>query len=98
MPSAPSETFLLPRVFVLYRRIDETGVSGTGIVAHGVQWTDGTVAVRWLGENPSTVIWDNIDKAMAVHGHDGKTVVVWGPGLVRAMAPPSPYASNGAGS
>lgn len=65
-----------PEPFALYRHQDVTGVSGEGTVAHGVQFTDGTVVIRWLGAKPSTVIWASMDDAMAVHGHDGKTQVV----------------------
>ena len=66
-----------PRPFALHRGQDVTGVSGTGTVAHGVQFADGTVVIRWLGEFASTVVWDSLDAAMKVHGHDGKTRVVW---------------------
>lgn len=65
------------RTFRLLRDRDVSGVSGTGIVAEGVQFTDGTVAIRWLTEKASTVIWANLDDAMSIHGHDGATQVVW---------------------
>lgn len=63
--------------FALHREQDVTGVSGTGTVAHGVRFADGRVVIRWLGDKPSTVMWDSLDDAMSVHGHDGKTQVVW---------------------
>jgi HNH endonuclease len=66
-----------PLPFALYRRTDETGVSGEGTVAYGVQFADGTVVIRWLGDYASTVVWDSLDKAMQVHGHRGSTRVVW---------------------
>jgi len=66
-----------PRPFALYRHQDVTGVSGTGSVAHGVQFADGQVVIRWLGPSPSTVVWNSLDDAMKVHGHGGKTHVVW---------------------
>jgi hypothetical protein len=62
-------------VFHLVRHEDVSGVSGTGRVAEGVEFTDGPVVIRWFGDNPSTVIWESLDAAMAVHGHDGRTVV-----------------------
>jgi len=37
---------LRARRFYLDRRTDVSGVSGTGIVAHGVVWPDGTVTIR----------------------------------------------------
>jgi len=66
-----------PRLFVLDRRTDVSGVSGTGVVAEGVRFTDGTVALRWLGAHPSTAVWPDLDEVRAVHGHDGATVVRW---------------------
>ena len=66
-----------PKPFALYRSTDVTGVSGEGTVAHGAQFADGTVVIRWLGEYASTVIWDSLDAAINVHGHDGRTRVVW---------------------
>ena len=67
-----------PRPFKLIRHTDVTGVSGTGFVAEGVQFSDGRVALRWTGSaHASTVIWDSIEDAIAIHGHDGATEVVW---------------------
>jgi hypothetical protein len=66
-----------PRPFALWRQTDVTGVSGEGTVAHGVQFADGQVVIRWLGKYASTVVWESMDAAMKVHGHDGKTRVVW---------------------
>jgi hypothetical protein len=66
-----------PLAFALRRQQDVTGVSGTGTVAHGTQFPDGQVVLRWTGEYASTVIWESIDAAMHVHGHDGKTTVAW---------------------
>jgi hypothetical protein len=65
------------RTFTLRRDVDETGVSGTGDVAEGVQFSDDVVVIRWKGEHASTVVWPSIESAMAIHGHDGKTRVVW---------------------
>lgn len=66
-----------PRRFHLQRDHDVTGVSGTGRVADGIVWSDGTVSVRWLGERPSTVFWDELADAVHVHGHGGHTRIVW---------------------
>ncbi len=67
------------RPFHLYRRVDETGVSGTGIVAEGVMFGDGTVAMRWCvpGKPKSTTVYATIDDVRAIHGHDGLTTVLW---------------------
>jgi hypothetical protein len=66
-----------PRLFALDRREDVTGASGTGRVALGVQWPDGTCVIRWQTELRSTVVYDNVADLVAIHGHDGRTVVTW---------------------
>lgn len=66
-----------PRPFALYRIEDETGVSGTGVVAQGAVFEDGTVALRWLTERRSTAVYASIEDVEAVHGHGGRTRVVW---------------------
>lgn len=63
------------RLFLLRRVEDETGVSGTGIVAEGVQFSDGTVALRWRSHIKSTAIYESIRACEAIHGHGGKTRV-----------------------
>lgn len=65
------------RRFHLVRRLDHSGVSGTGIVAEGIQWTDGSVVIRWLSDVASTAVWDDLDTMLTVHGHGGDTKVVW---------------------
>ena len=66
-----------PRRFTLVRDHDPTGVTGTGHVADGVQWPDGTATVRWASDRASTVHWDRIEDAIAIHGHGGATRIVW---------------------
>jgi hypothetical protein len=63
--------------FRLLRHRDLSGVSGTGIVAEGVEFSDGAVAIRWLGEHPSTVAWNDIRHMEAIHGHGGDTEIVF---------------------
>ncbi len=71
-------TLVFAQPFLLVRDVDVTGVSGEGIVADGVLWPDGTVSVRWRGDQPSVVFWDNGMEAVAeIHGHDGKTRAVF---------------------
>jgi hypothetical protein len=44
----------------------------------GVQFTDGTVAVRWLTETRSTSLWDNLESLIKIHGHpEYETVFKW---------------------
>ncbi len=68
------------RRFLLQRDTDVTGVSGTGIVAEGVEFSeDGLVVLRWIGGFPTSVVFHDrgIESVIAVHGHDGATRVVW---------------------
>lgn len=66
------------RLFQLLRDEDISGVSGTGTVAEGVEFSDGRVVVRWVvGGHRSIVVWDSIGDVEAVHGHGGSTIVVW---------------------
>jgi hypothetical protein len=68
-----------PRPFGLYRRQDETGVSGTGVVAVGVEFPDGMVVLRWTSAFPTSVVFHErgIESVEAIHGHGGKTQIVW---------------------
>ena len=65
------------RLFWLVRDIDETGVSGTGTVAEGVIFSDGTCAMRWLSHWTSTAIYGDIKLVDHIHGHNGKTRIVY---------------------
>jgi hypothetical protein len=69
----------MPRAFQLVRDTDLTGVSGTGVVAEGVAFSDGTVALRWLSAWPTSVVFHDrgIEAVEAVHGHGGATRIVW---------------------
>lgn len=67
----------MSRTFVLERQEDETGVSGTGRVAEGIEFTDGTCAIRWLTETRSTVLYASIEAVEKIHGHGGKTAIVF---------------------
>jgi hypothetical protein len=65
--------------FELHRDTDVSGVSGTGVVAEGVEFSSGVVALTWLSEWPTSVVFHDrgIESVQAVHGHDGKTRIVW---------------------
>ncbi len=67
------------RPFRLVRDVDATGVSGTGEVAQGVLFDDGTVALRWSGKWPTSVVFHEagIEGVLAVHGHNGLTRVAF---------------------
>lgn len=65
------------RRFVLVRHEDPTGVSGTGEVAEGVEFSDGWVVVHWPSEYPSSSVHLSVDDVRCVHGHNGDTEVHW---------------------
>jgi hypothetical protein len=67
----------VPRRFELHRHEDETGVSGTGPVAEGVMFSDGTAALRWRTAVRSTAVYACMEDLERIHGHDGRTEVVW---------------------
>ena len=65
------------RRFVLDRSVDVSGVSGTGVVAEGIEFSDGVCVLHWRGQWPSSVVHyeRGLDAVLHVHGHDGRTVV-----------------------
>jgi hypothetical protein len=71
-PASPTS-----RRFGLRRYSDVSGVSGTGIVADGVLFEDGSVALRWRGKAPATAVWASIELMLVAHGHEGATVIEW---------------------
>jgi hypothetical protein len=64
--------------FVLLRDEDVSGVSGTGVVAEGVVFSDGIAVLRWRGQWPTSVVFHErgLEAVREVHGHGGKTRVV----------------------
>ncbi|HYE67406.1 MAG TPA: hypothetical protein VEA58_02270 [Anaerovoracaceae bacterium] len=61
--------------FLLIRDVDETGVSGTGIVAMGFQFPTGRVVIEWLVKPFALGIFSSLQELIEVHGHEGKTWV-----------------------
>jgi hypothetical protein len=65
------------RRFNLVRSEDVSGVSGTGIIAQGIEFDDGAVVMRWFGKFKTTEEADNIAHIIAIHGHEGRTSIEW---------------------
>ena len=65
------------RRFLLERKSDPTGVSGTGRVAEGCVFTDGTTVVRWLSETATTTVHNTIESVETIHCHVGQTQILW---------------------
>jgi hypothetical protein len=64
------------KTFELHRDEDATGVSGTGIVAQGVEFDDGTCAIRWIKDRHSTGLYSSMRDVRAIHCHGGTTRIV----------------------
>src|SRR5215472_13411001 len=70
------------RIFQLMRDEDVSGVSGVGRVAIGVVFPSGKAVLEWLGANSTFEIFNEIDHVERIHGHGGKTRIVFvGDGL-----------------
>lgn len=67
----------LPARFLLVRHQDVSGVSGTGVVAHGVRWADGTATLRWRTKFKSTALYESMEELVFIHAHDGASGIVW---------------------
>jgi hypothetical protein len=71
------------RRFILQREIDETGISGTGIIAEGVVFDEkgrpgeGKVVLHWCTSESSIVIYENLNGVTKVHCHNGNTKIIW---------------------
>jgi hypothetical protein len=65
------------RFFLLERSEDVSGTSGTGIVAEGCEFSSGWCAITWLTPLGTYAWYPNIKSIDGVHGHGGKTRVVW---------------------
>lgn len=65
------------RKFKLVRDEDETGVSGTGIVAEGIEFSNGMCAMCWLTAMHSVAVYPNVRQLEAIHGHNGRAKVAF---------------------
>jgi hypothetical protein len=67
------------RRFYLERAQDPSGVSGTGRVAEGIEFTHGWVALTWLTALGFTgvAIYPSMCCVEQVHGHNGSTKIVF---------------------
>lgn len=65
------------RRFHLLRKEDVSGVSGTGVVAEGCEYSNGMIALVFISQYPCVNIYPNIKIVEAVHGHSGASEVIW---------------------
>lgn len=62
--------------FYLYRVRDESGISGTGLVAEGIEFSNGQCALFWRTHTDSIGIYPSLAQVEAIHGHAGATKIV----------------------
>lgn len=65
------------KMFYLNRVEDVTGVSGTGVVGEGIQFSDGSCVVRWTSSTPTTTFYRSMKDVQSIHSHNGATEIVW---------------------
>lgn len=72
-----SEIKVKCRRFYLMRKEDISGVSGTGMVAEGVEFQNGMCALSFSSAYPHANVYANLRAVREVHGHSGATEVVF---------------------
>ncbi len=82
------------RRFVLERIEDVSKTSGTGIVAEGVEFSDGAVALRWRSHIKSMVFYESLRACESIHGHGGRTRIVYIDGADDCSLPDASAAFN----
>ncbi len=80
------------RSFTMERAFDASGVSGTGIVLEGVQFSTGVVVIHWLTPPPrgSISMFDSLDQFLSIHVHphpSNGAVLVFDDGEVLTSSP-----------
>lgn len=70
------------RLFTLVRAEDVSGTSGLGVVAEGVEFSDGTCVLHWLSQLHSIEICSNLHTVEAIHGHEGRTKSMFKPPVI----------------
>ncbi len=65
------------RRFELWRSVDVSGVSGVGMIAHGVEFENGQCVMYWRTATSSIAIYKNAEELITIHGHNGGTTLRW---------------------
>ena len=71
----PEKDLPIIRRFVLSRKTDATGTSGTGAVASGVLFQSGACVLCWNSIVSSVSIFHSIADLEKIHGHEGASEV-----------------------
>lgn len=64
------------KTFYLLRHEDLHGHSGLGVVAEGVIFDNGLVALTWLSKWKTITMFSNIKEVHDLHNHGGRTELV----------------------
>ena len=69
----------IPRIFKVIRSKDHSGISGTGLVAQGVEFHTGQVVIMWCcKEGKETIeIHPSLSVFLEIHGHGSSTEVIF---------------------
>jgi hypothetical protein len=69
---------LCVKPFYLLRHEDASGISGIGVVAVGAVLPSGRAILEWLSNETTDTIFESIEQVTRIHGHNGKTEVIYG--------------------
>ena len=61
----------------MVRTEDVSGLSGTGVVAEGCEFTSGYCALTWLSPLGTYTWYPSAKALIEVHGHGGRTKIIW---------------------
>ena len=70
------------KLFWLERTEDISGITGLGVVAEGVEFTNGRCALTWLQSTDATIrpsygIYESLQDIEKIHGHKGTTKIIF---------------------
>lgn len=79
-----------PETGVMLRREDQSGVSGTGVVADFAEFPSGRVVLEWRNDDNDDLSFSDtgidirptMEVAIAIHGHAGRTQFIYDTGKV----------------
>lgn len=61
------------RVFNMVRHTDVSGVSGTGVVAQVIEFSNGRAVINWTRPPHATTVYLSLEDLLSVHSHGGST-------------------------
>lgn len=64
------------KTFYLLRHEDLHGHSGLGVVAEGVIFDNGLVAMTWLSRWKTVTMFSGVNEVRELHSHEGRTELV----------------------